>query len=121
MLFTSPAIRTAREFAENCHSVSLRVSASRTMSVFVLRGGQKRSRLVASIACQEPRTRSHRSIFAIASGGEPEPNSARETEASAFPQWCDQIPTPAENLLQPCSGHSCAHRHSHGSGKLFDD
>jgi hypothetical protein len=32
---------------------------------------------------------------------------------------CDQIPTPAENQLYPYSEHTCAHRHSHGSGKLL--
>ena len=37
----------------------------------------------------------------------------------ARPRWCDQIPTPAENQLYPYSEHSCAHRHSHDSGKLF--
>jgi hypothetical protein len=36
-------------------------------------------------------------------------------------RWCDQIPTPAENQLHPYSEHSCAHRHSHGFGKLFGD
>jgi len=36
-------------------------------------------------------------------------------------RWCDQIPTPAENQLYPCSEHSWAHRHSHGSRKLFGD
>jgi hypothetical protein len=35
------------------------------------------------------------------------------------PPWCDQIPTPAENQLNPYSGHSCAHRHPHDFGKLF--
>jgi|SRR6266404_4436137 len=37
------------------------------------------------------------------------------------PPWCDQIPTPAENQLCPYSEHTCAHRHSHGSGKLFGE
>jgi hypothetical protein len=36
-------------------------------------------------------------------------------------RWCDRIPTPAENHLYPYSEHSCAHRHSHGFGKLFGD
>ena len=40
---------------------------------------------------------------------------------AVLPAWCDQIPTPAENQLYPYSGHSCAHRHPHGSGKLFID
>jgi hypothetical protein len=35
------------------------------------------------------------------------------------PPWCDQIPTPAENQLYPYSEHTCAHRHSHDSGKLL--
>jgi hypothetical protein len=35
--------------------------------------------------------------------------------------WCDQNPTPAENPLYSYSGHSCAHRRPHGSGKLFID
>jgi hypothetical protein len=35
--------------------------------------------------------------------------------------WCDQIPTPTENQLYPYSEHTCAHRHSHGSRKLFGD
>jgi hypothetical protein len=34
---------------------------------------------------------------------------------------CDEIPTPAENPLYPYSGHSCAHRRPHDSGKLFVD
>jgi hypothetical protein len=38
-----------------------------------------------------------------------------------LPAWCDQIPTPAENQTYPYSGHSCAHRHPHDSGKLFID
>jgi hypothetical protein len=38
-----------------------------------------------------------------------------------LPARCDQIPTPAENQLYPYSGHSCAHRHPHDSGKLFID
>jgi hypothetical protein len=36
-------------------------------------------------------------------------------------EWCDRIPTPEENQLYPYSEHSCAHRHSHGFGKLFGD
>ena len=32
---------------------------------------------------------------------------------------CDQIPTLVENQIRPYSGHSCAHRCPHGSGKLF--
>jgi hypothetical protein len=35
--------------------------------------------------------------------------------------WCDQIPTLAENQLYPYSGHSNAHRHPHGCGKLFTE
>jgi hypothetical protein len=35
--------------------------------------------------------------------------------------WCDQIPTPAKNQLYPYSGHSCAHRHPHDFGKLFNE
>jgi hypothetical protein len=38
---------------------------------------------------------------------------------AVLPAWCDRIPTPAENQLYPYSGHSCAHRHPHGFGKLF--
>ena len=41
--------------------------------------------------------------------------------APARQRWCDQIPTPAENQLYPYSEHSCAHRRSHNSGKLFGD
>ena len=36
------------------------------------------------------------------------------------PAWCDQISTPAENQLYPYSEHSCAHRHPHDFGKMFD-
>jgi hypothetical protein len=34
-------------------------------------------------------------------------------EPPAPPRWCDQIPTPAENQLYPCSEHDCAHPQSH--------
>src|SRR5579871_1327050 len=37
------------------------------------------------------------------------------------PQWCDQIPTPAENQPHPYSEHSCAPSHSHDSGRLAAD
>ena len=37
------------------------------------------------------------------------------------PPWCDQIPTPAENQLYPYLEHTCAHRDSHGFGKLFGE
>jgi hypothetical protein len=35
------------------------------------------------------------------------------------PSWCDQIPALAENHLYPYLEHTCAHRHSHDSGKLL--
>jgi hypothetical protein len=46
-------------------------------------------------------------------------NGARASRGAVLPAWCDQIPTPVENQLYPYSGHSCAHRHPHGFGKLF--
>src|SRR5258706_9766177 len=42
-----------------------------------------------------------------------------EPAPPARPRWCDKIPTRAENQLYPYSEHSCAHRHSHDSGKLL--
>jgi hypothetical protein len=42
-------------------------------------------------------------------------------EPTARLRWRDQITTPVENQLHPCSEHSCAHRHSHDFGKLFGD
>jgi hypothetical protein len=41
--------------------------------------------------------------------------------AVVLPARCDQIPTPAENQIYPYSGHSCAHRYPHDSGKLLKD
>ena len=47
-------------------------------------------------------------------------HAARGRERSACStRLCDQIPTPAENQLDPYSEHSCAHRHSRDFGKLF--
>jgi hypothetical protein len=116
-----PDFKQVRAPFTRCHSQSLPV-------VGPSRHGQKSSPIWLRTGFQPVRWPSRLrkgplgagSVYGRLAPANPHARQARPWRASPCrPLWCDQIPTLAENQPCPHSQHTCAHRHSQGSGKLW--